>query len=318
MTSVFKYLTAHECCPLTLALTSRPNRYNMISPVAGIRRNRKNAVSQDLNAMVQYDKSPRGKGRPSKGGQALRSKRYYVKNHLMVLQKRRLKRYTDKVKKLLTEVEYKSEAALLKLDNYCKKALKTLVNIKRNQLLYYIDSIREDRYLTFMNEEAKEFINKIFEHEESDIPSDSILKTIEYELTAKHLQLLFTLSTLLSAYLLLHSVEKNKPEAEADIEESKMEQTKQDCLACYKVSYHHIIADHKNDSYEEEKVTEDIPEAISENDNSIVNSDDTNEKKIHIEEESKDDDDEEKDKAEETPNKCTKTKKFADFFSIKK
>jgi hypothetical protein len=70
------------------------------------------------------DKGPRGKGRPSKGGQALRAKRYYIKNHLLVLQKRKLKRYMDKVKKLAAESNYNPNAIMDKLGPKCQEYTK--------------------------------------------------------------------------------------------------------------------------------------------------------------------------------------------------
>lgn len=62
---------------------------------------------------------PRGRGRPSKGGQALRSKRYYVKNHMLVLQKRKLKRYMDKANKIASEANYNASTILNQLTSKC-------------------------------------------------------------------------------------------------------------------------------------------------------------------------------------------------------
>ena len=70
------------------------------------------------------DNGPRGKGRPSKGGAALRAKRYYVKNHLMVLEKRKLKRYIVKVRKHIDENKYDSAAIMTKLKELCKNHIR--------------------------------------------------------------------------------------------------------------------------------------------------------------------------------------------------
>lgn len=70
---------------------------------------------------VYSDPMQSGRGRPSKGGQAVRAQRYYAKNHMLVLQKRRLKRYTTKVKHHLQEYDYES----LKILTALEEALKT-------------------------------------------------------------------------------------------------------------------------------------------------------------------------------------------------
>ncbi|KAI7905280.1 uncharacterized protein BX663DRAFT_502331 [Cokeromyces recurvatus] len=238
----------------------------MITSVIGLRRDRKNAVSKDFNSMMLYKKPPKGRGRPSKGGQALRSKRYYIKNHLMVLQKRRLKRYIDKVKKWIAKFEHDSVLILNELDLYCKKAVKMLQVFGRNHLLYYINSAREDHYLAFMNEEGEAFMDLLFENakEQQSKPSHSMLDRIERELRENHLPLLFTLSTLLSAYLLLNYAEKVN---ERMADEDRKEKIKQNCLEIYKVSYSHIIAYYKDNTDDDNKETKvvDLPEFIEEN-----------------------------------------------------
>lgn len=72
----------------------------------------------------EVDKGPRGKGRPSKGGQALRAKRYYIKNHMLVLQKRKLKRYMDKVKKHAADSNYNPSTIMSKLGPKCQEYMK--------------------------------------------------------------------------------------------------------------------------------------------------------------------------------------------------
>lgn len=75
--------------------------------------------------MPEYDE-PRtnGRGRPSKGGELVRAHRYYAKKHMLILQKRRLKRYTDKVKKILEECDYDSRNVSKAIDDAFKKNTK--------------------------------------------------------------------------------------------------------------------------------------------------------------------------------------------------
>jgi hypothetical protein len=63
--------------------------------------------------------SRRGRGRPSKGGQALRAKRYYIKNHMLVLRKRKLKRYMNKVKKIAADAAYNAGPIMSQLAKKC-------------------------------------------------------------------------------------------------------------------------------------------------------------------------------------------------------
>lgn len=76
--------------------------------------------SVDMNLQEVVDSGPRGKGRPSKGGAALRAKRYYVKNHLMVLEKRKLKRYIVKVRKYIDDYKCDSSCIMAKLKDLCE------------------------------------------------------------------------------------------------------------------------------------------------------------------------------------------------------
>lgn len=63
---------------------------------------------------------PEGKvGRPSKGGDLMRSKRYYFKNHLKILQKRKLKRYVTTVHKIINKYQYDSDKIKKELETIC-------------------------------------------------------------------------------------------------------------------------------------------------------------------------------------------------------
>lgn len=74
----------------------------------------------DKEVPDEYDPTDRKVGRPSKGGEALRAKRYYVKNHLLILQKRKLRRYVLKVKKIMSDNNYDIKAVKDVLDKSCK------------------------------------------------------------------------------------------------------------------------------------------------------------------------------------------------------
>lgn len=81
----------------------------------------------ELNVPDYSDNGQNGRGRPSKGGQAVRSHRYYAKNHMLVLQKRKLKRYTDRVKHHLQEYDYDQEQIYKELMSAVKKRKKAKI-----------------------------------------------------------------------------------------------------------------------------------------------------------------------------------------------
>lgn len=70
---------------------------------------------------VNYDDLPNKgtTGRPSKGGQNMRAKRYYVKCHLKILQKRKLKRYHTKVLENISKFHYSSSLVKKELNKRC-------------------------------------------------------------------------------------------------------------------------------------------------------------------------------------------------------
>ncbi|KAI8084187.1 uncharacterized protein B0P05DRAFT_30339 [Gilbertella persicaria] len=187
----------------------------------GTRRNRKNAVNIAEFLDNDYHKQDtKGKpGRPSKGGQAVRSKRYYINNHMVVLQKRKLKRYHDKVKKLLSEHDYDSIAIMNEFVKKLKRHVKQNWEGINNDFVFYyiIDQFREDRYLHFMNEQAKHHLDTL-----SQETTEEHIKAIRDTLAQNHLPLVFRLSTLFSAFLLLQCCEPQSIETH------------------YKLSYAHI------------------------------------------------------------------------------
>ncbi|KAI8641205.1 hypothetical protein BD408DRAFT_219569 [Parasitella parasitica] len=212
---------------------------------AGTRRKRKNAVDMKLYEVV--DNGPRGKGRPSKGGAALRAKRYYVKNHLLVLEKRRLKRYAVKVKKLIEDYKYDSTPILTKLKDLCGNHIRRhFEKLKECQLLYFINLSREDQYLKFLNDQGQLFIETIITNA-SDIPCTETLEQLQTDIMKKHSMLLFSFCTLLSAYLLVLHAEDLLQNEVFENDEQKQEKIKNTCLNLYVVSYDHIIATYKDD-----------------------------------------------------------------------
>ena len=215
---------------------------------AGSRRKRKNAVDMSLYEIT--DNGPRGKGRPSKGGAALRAKRYYVKNHLMVLEKRKLKRYIVKVRKHIDENKYDSAAIMTKLKELCKNHIRRhFEGMKECQLLYFINLSREDQYLKFLNDEGQLLMDTFFE-DLSDIPHPERLEKLQADIMKKHSMLLFQFCTLLSAYLLVHHIEDLVQNETFENDEQRLDKMKNDCLALYVVQYDHIIATYKDDEYQ--------------------------------------------------------------------
>jgi hypothetical protein len=63
----------------------------------------------------------RPQGRPSKGGAAMRAKRYYAKKHLLILQKRKLKRYYLRVKKTVADHHFHDATVKSKLEEGCNE-----------------------------------------------------------------------------------------------------------------------------------------------------------------------------------------------------
>lgn len=51
----------------------------------------------------------------------MRAKRYYVKKHLLILQKRKLRRYFLKVKKIIADKKYDAAAVKIDLDESCNQ-----------------------------------------------------------------------------------------------------------------------------------------------------------------------------------------------------
>ncbi|KAI8984190.1 hypothetical protein BDF20DRAFT_370788 [Mycotypha africana] len=222
--------------------------------LAGSRRNRKNAVDLSLNFEQITDKSPQvSKGRPSKGGEKIRAKRYYVKNHLLVLHKRKLKRYYDKVIKLLCKHIYNEEEVLNELRKKCTSYIAKYPGTKEFHLIYYANIVREDRYLNFMEEASNTFLDSYNE----EIPSIEIMQPLERNITTKHSLMLLHMCTLLSAYLLLHHVNEEFKEMPSGPE--KEEKVRQACTDEYIVSYDHLVDLYKDSA---EVSTEDEFETV--------------------------------------------------------
>ncbi|GAN00921.1 hypothetical protein MAM1_0003c00348 [Mucor ambiguus] len=220
---------------------------------AGSRRKRKNAV--DMNFQEAVEPAPRGKGRPSKGGAALRAKRYYVKNHLMVLEKRKLKRYIVKVRKYIDNYKCDSSCIMAKLKDLCEVHIRRhFQGLKESHLLYFINLSREDQYLAFLNVEGQSFMDSIYKGQ-TDIPQPDELQELQAKIMQKHSMLLFQFCTLFSAYLLAHHVEKLLQDTTFETNEARLEKMKSECLALYVVRYDHIVATYKDeeDQSQEEK-----------------------------------------------------------------
>ncbi|EPB90364.1 hypothetical protein HMPREF1544_02730 [Mucor circinelloides 1006PhL] len=203
-----------------------------------------------MNLQEVVDTGPRGKGRPSKGGAALRAKRYYVKNHLMVLEKRKLKRYIVKVKKYIDDYKCDSSCILAKLKDLCEVHIRRhFQGLKESHLLYFINLSREDQYLAFLNVEGQLFVDSMY-RDPSDIPQPDELQQLQAKVMKKHSMLLFQFCTLLSAYLLVYHVEKQVQLTTFPSAEARFEKIKSDCLALYVVRYDHIIATYKDEEYQ--------------------------------------------------------------------
>ncbi|KAL9555619.1 hypothetical protein MBANPS3_002276 [Mucor bainieri] len=232
---------------------------------AGSRRKRKNAVDMNLQEVVES--GPRGKGRPSKGGAALRAKRYYVKNHLMVLEKRKLKRYIVKVRKYMDDYKCDASCIMAKLKDLCEVHIRRhFQGLKESHLFHFINLSREDQYLGFLNVEGQLFMNSTYK-DPSDIPQPDELQQLQAKIMQKHSMLLFQFCTLFSAYLLAHHVEKLLQNTTFETNEARFERMKADCLALYVVRYDHIIATYKDDedqNQEEEDEGNENPEEAEE------------------------------------------------------
>ncbi|GAA5816976.1 hypothetical protein MFLAVUS_010511 [Mucor flavus] len=202
--------------------------------IAGLNRKRKNAVDKEVPD--EYDPTDRKVGRPSKGGEALRAKRYYVKNHLLILQKRKLRRYVLKVKKILSDNDYDIEAVKSGLDKSCNVyRLRDNKGAEMDSILGAVNLGREDHYLSFLNEEAGKELN--VESGYSEGMKTQIEETFS-DLANKHTCRLFQLATLLSAYLLLNYARKKISNEDIDVEDLK-----KICLEEYEVSYNHLTGE---------------------------------------------------------------------------
>ncbi|KAI8056375.1 hypothetical protein BDF21DRAFT_430662 [Thamnidium elegans] len=202
--------------------------------IAGLNRKRKNAVDKEVPN--EYDPTDRKVGRPSKGGEALRAKRYYVKNHLLILQKRKLRRYILKVKKILSDNNYDVDAVKKGLDKSCHiYKLRDNKDADMDCILGAVNLGREDHYLSFLNEEADKKFNV-----ESEYTADkkSQIEETFSNLANKHTCRLFQLATLLSAYLLLNYAKKQISKEDIDVED-----VKKICLEIYEVNYNHLTGE---------------------------------------------------------------------------
>ncbi|KAI8369961.1 hypothetical protein BD560DRAFT_423946 [Blakeslea trispora] len=171
-------------------------------------------------------------GRPSQGGDHMKAKRYYVKNHMFLLQKRKLKRYHDKVKKWLSLYEYDSvklmEAIQKSLNKY-KRAHHNDMK-ERSVLFYAINQLRDDHYLYKMNEEADKYLKETFD-QDLERKDEQVVTAIQ-ELTHGHLLLIFKLCTLFSAFLLSRFLQN-----QCENDKEKMASL---CSKEYAISYNHL------------------------------------------------------------------------------
>ncbi|CEP18019.1 hypothetical protein [Parasitella parasitica] len=196
------------------------------------------------------DNGPRGKGRPSKGGAALRAKRYYVKNHLLVLEKRRLKRYVVKVKKIIEEYKYNPAPILDKLKNLCGNHIRRhFEGVKECQLLHFINLSREDQYLKFLSDQGQLFIETLIKNPKDTLCTEK-LEQLQTDMMKKHSMLLFSFCTLLSAYLLVHHAENLLRNQVFENDEQKLEKIKDTCLTLYVVSYDHIVENYRDEEHQ--------------------------------------------------------------------
>lgn len=81
----------------------------------------------------------------------------------------------------------------------------------------------------------------------TDIPQPDELQKLQTKVMQKHSMLLFQFCTLLSAYLLVHHVEKLLQNTTFETAEARLERIKSDCLGLYVVRYDHIIATYKEE-----------------------------------------------------------------------
>ncbi|KAL0145169.1 hypothetical protein V8B55DRAFT_1459181 [Mucor lusitanicus] len=272
---------------------------------AGTRRKRKNAVDQ--NPLEVVDSGPRGKGRPSKGGAALRAKRYYVKNHLMVLEKRKLKRYTVKVRKYIEDFKYDAPCIMAKLKDLCEIHIRRhFQGLKESHLLYFINLSREDQYLTFLNDEGQLFMDTIY-RDPADIPQTEELQRLQKKFMDKHSMLLFQFCTLFSAYLLVRYVEKTLQNTTFESNEARLEKMKSECFGIYAARYDHIIAAYKEQDESEQPEETEETEIFEKNEEAAEETEENNEGSKQEEGSEQQQDEESEQQGEETEQQDEET-----------
>ncbi|GAA5806500.1 hypothetical protein HPULCUR_012034 [Helicostylum pulchrum] len=194
--------------------------------IAGLNRKRKNAVDKEVPD--EYDPTDRKVGRPSKGGEALRAKRYY---------------------KILSDNNYDIEAVKKGLDKSCNVyKIRDNKNADMDSILGAVNLGREDHYLGFLNEEASKELDVESGYSEE---KKTLIEEAFSDLANKHTCRLFQLATLMSAYLLLNYARKKILKEDIDAEDLK-----KICLEKYEVNYNHLTGEELPEGFiKKEEVT---------------------------------------------------------------
>jgi hypothetical protein len=109
-----------------------------------------------------------------------------------------------------------------------------------------VDLAREDRYLSFLNQEANSMLDLLPSNDTTSCNTTDENTQIKIEklmlnLANKHSGRLFQLTTLWSAYLLLYHVEKEFDSKETDLNDvEKLEKIQATCLDYYELDYSHL------------------------------------------------------------------------------
>jgi hypothetical protein len=122
-----------------------------------------------------------------------------------------------------------------------------------NDILHALDIAREDRYLEFLNVEADAILAALPNNNKKHDPSKAEL--LMKDLVSNHSMRLFQLTTLWSAYILLHHVEKELSTKDTLNDVQKLEKIQTLCNDYYEVDYQHLTGEESllvNDDEEEE------------------------------------------------------------------
>lgn len=112
-----------------------------------------------------------------------------------------------------------------------------------NDTLHAVDLAREDRYLGFLNQDAENILNALPKNDDTEQQQHdpTRVEKLMAHLANKHSGRLFQLTTLWSAYLILHHVENEFEQKKLTLsEQENLEKMEATCLDYYEIDYSHL------------------------------------------------------------------------------